>query len=403
MALSRTPTGKRLAVMVAGADIPEDLLNEILGPRGFAPVITVATMTDLTARLRLLPPALVVVPVSSAGQGGDFDALELELRRSPTVAAIGTAPTKDADTVLAAMRAGVLEFLVTPPDAEEVRKVIGRVLTLSTAAKPQGRVFTVYSGKGGLGTSVIAASLAWELARRNGQQGVALVDFTTTGAGMRVMLNVTPLYDLGNISARRDRIDSDFLRSVMVKHADGVSVLAAAEEVDAVEALDVATAGRLFEVIRSDHASTVVDTDHHFSDQTIAALDAAERVILVTQLDVSALRSTQRTLGVFSRLGFTNDKLLIVANRRSDRDRISKSDAESVLGKPISVVLPNDYESSADAITNGEFVQRFAPSSPLVAGMSTLANLLTGSTNGAAINANGRAERSRISRLFGRR
>ena len=219
---------------------------------------------------------------------------------------------------------------------------------------------------------------------------------------MRVMLNLNPSYDLGNISARKDRLDAEFLQSVMVRHSDGVAVLAAAEEVDAVEPLDAPTAGRLFEVVRHEYAYTVVDTDHHFADQTIAALDAADRIVLVTTLDVSALRSTQRTLGVFARLGYAAEKLVIVANRRSDRDRISLSDAEHVLGRPIAVRLPNDYASCADAITNGDFVQRFAPTSPLVAAVSTLATLLAGEKPGKN-GSNGREDRSRLSRLFSRR
>ena len=402
---SLTPPGKRQVLMVAGAGVPEELLNGILVPRGFAPVTTVVSLSELVARMRLLPPALVVVPVSGAGNGGEFAGFEMELRKHPGTAAIGTAPTKDADTVLAAMRAGILEFLVVPPDADELRVAVSRVLALSSGnASPVGRVYTVYSAKGGLGTSTVAASLAWELANRNGKQGVALADFTTTGAGVRVMLNLSPLYDLGNITARTDRIDRDLLRSVMVAHPEGVSVLAAAEEVDAAEALDTSTANRLFEVLRQEYQYTVVDSDHHFADPTLAALDAADRIVLVTQLDVSALRSAQRTLGVFSRLGYLADKVVIVVNRRSDRDRISVSDAEKVLGRPVDFRVPNDYAACADAITNGQFVQRYAPSSPLVSSLNVIATKLGGGADhGARGSKNGQPAPSRLSKLFGRR
>lgn len=401
---SLTPPGKRQVLMVAGAGIPEELLDGILVPRGFAPVSTVVSLSELVARMRLMPPALVVVPVSGAGNGGEFAGFEMELRKHPGTAAIGTAPTKDADTVLAAMRAGVLEFLVVPPDADELRVAVSRVLTLSSgSSSPLGKVFTVYSAKGGLGTSTIAASLAWELAQRNGKQGVALADFTTTGAGVRVMLNLSPLYDLGNITARTDRIDRDLLRSVMVAHPEGVSVLAAAEEVDAAESLDTSTANRLFEVLRQELLYTVVDSDHHFADPTLAALDAADRIVLVTQLDVSALRSAQRTLGVFSRLGYGPEKVVVIANRRSDRDRISASDAEKVLGRPVDFRVPNDYAACADAITNGQFVQRYAPSSPLVASLNVVANKLVGAGSTSNGSLNGQPAPSRLSKLFGRR
>ena len=137
----------------------------------------------------------------------------------------------------------------------------------------------------------------------------------------------------------------------------------------------------------------------HFSDPTLAALDSADRILLVTQLEVSALRSAQRSLGVFARLGYPADKVILVVNRRSDRDRISIADAERVLARPIEFRLPNDYAACSDAIMHGQFVQRQAPSSPMVSAVAAMAGLLTGSSNGSQAI----AERSRLSRLFSRK
>lgn len=396
-------SGKRVALLVQSAGIPETLVNDLLEPRGFAPVIVVGALSDLVPRMRQLQPAIVIAPVDGAGTDPAFDDLAMELRRQPGCAAIGTAPVKDADIVLAALRAGVLEFLVTPASPEDVRSSVGRVLMLSTSAAAQGQIFTLYSAKGGLGTSTIAASLAWELAHRNGKQGVALADFTTTGGGMRVMLNMNPLYDLGNIASQTDRIDRDFVRSVMVPDPEGVSILAAAEEVDAADTLDISTAGRLFDVLRQEYAFTVVDTDHHFAEPTIAALDAADKIVLVTQLDVSALRSTQRTLGVLGRLGYPAEKIVLLINRRSDRDRILLEDAEQVLRRSVGVTLPNDYAACADAITMGTFVQRHATQSPLVGAFATMANVLTGVDAPAVVPPTSRSDGSRFLRLFGLR
>jgi pilus assembly protein CpaE len=396
------PAGKRLALVVQSTGVSDTLLNDLLEPRGFAPVMLVGSVGELVTRMRQLQPAFVVTPVTGDSSDAAFNELAAELRRQPGCTAIGTAPVKDADLVLAALRAGVLEFLVTPATPEELRTSVARVLLLNSGAA-QGQIYTLYSAKGGLGTSTIAASLAWELAHRNGQQGVALVDFTTTGGGMRVMLNMNPLYDLGNIASQTDRIDRDFVRSVMVPNADGVSILPAAEEVDAADTLDITTAGRLFDVLRQDYAYTVVDTDHHFAEPTIAALDAADKIVLVTQLDVSALRSTQRTLGVLSRLGYPAEKIILLANRRSERDRIALEDAEQVLRRSVGISLPNDYLACADAITMGTFVQRHAPASPLVGAFATMANLLTGVEATSRPAAPPRPDGPRLLRLFGLR
>lgn len=394
---------RRLALVVHGTGAPDDLLNELLSVRGFGPVVVVASLLEVTAQLRSRAPALVIVPVPPGGAGSEFASFQQELRRHPSTAVIGTSPTKDADTVLAAMRAGISEFLVSPLDRLELEGALTRVLNLGTAGQPSGQLFTVYSAKGGLGTSTLALSLAWALAHLPSRPSVALADFSTTGAGVRVMLDLKPLYDLGSVAARADRLDREFLRSVMVTHESGVHVLAAADALDAGDPMSVDTAARLLELLRQEHTYVVVDTDHHFGDQTIAALDAADRVLLLTQLDVSALRSTQRTLGVFARLGYPETKVNVVVNRQSDRDAVPASDAERVIGRRIDYRLPNDYAHCADAITYGRFLQEQAPATaPVVTAVARMAATLTGNPDAAAGERNGRSPGSRLSRLFGR-
>ena len=388
---------QRVVIAVSGASAPETVINDALRPLGFAPVVMVATIVDVTVMLRSKPAHLVVVPVDSAP--ADLAAFAAELRRHAGVSAIGTAPVKDADKVLSAMRSGITEFLVSPLSPTELAAAASRLLVSAAPVTSLGRVFTVYSAKGGLGTSTVAVSIAWSLAQLNPAASVALVDFTTTGAGVRVMLNVQPLYDLGSIASHPDRIDAEYLRSVMFDHEERVSVLAAAEELDAADPLDSGSAARLIEVLRREYAFIVIDTDHHFADQTIAALDAAHRILLVTHLDISALRSTQRSLGIFARLGYPAERIEVVANRRSERDRISLPDAAKVLGRPIVHRLPNDYEACSSAITSGQFVQRYAASSPF----SIAVKQMAGSLCGVATNGNGVRDGSRFSRFFGRR
>lgn len=400
--VSLTPIGRRTAVMVASAGVRQALMDEILMPQGFAPVITTSSISELTSVMRQRQASLVVLPVDQAGIDPEFVNFEIELRRLG-VAAIGTAPTKDADVVLAAMRTGVSEFVLSPPGLDELRTAVSRVLARNATATARGKVYTVYTGKGGLGASTIAASLSWELAHRADKARVALADFTTAGAGVRVMLNLAPAYDLGNIASRAEHIDRELIRSVMVKHPETVSILAAAEEVDGTDPLGISAATRLFEIMRQEYAHIVVDADHHFAEPTIAALDVADRIVLITQLDVSALRSTQRTLGLFYRLGYGYEKVLIVVNRRSDRDRISVSDAEKVLGRPIDFSVPNDYASCSDAITHGQFVQKHAPGSPLGAALRPLASQLTGADPRESQADSMASGKSRIARFFGMR
>jgi pilus assembly protein CpaE len=406
--VSLPPDAGLLAIAVRGAGMTEALLSDCLTELGFGTIQFVDSLAELRQAITRKVPRLVFVPIPDASQRQALQQCGEALRRNPDVLAIGTAANAESSTVLAALRAGVLEFLQTPCEPDALRAAVRRVLAYRAPVTPSGEVYTVYSAKGGLGGSTLALSLAWALRHRGEAQHarpatVAFVDFTTTGAGARVMLDLEPVYDLGSVASRSGVIDGDFIRSCMLQHPSGVHILVAAEQLDAADPLDGETAGRVLELLREAYEFVVVDVDHHFADQTLTALDAADRVVLVSQLDVSALRSAQRTLGVFNRLGYAADKVVLTVNRRTDRDRIAITDAEHVLGRSVDVSLPNDYAACADAITFGRFLQQHAPDSPLVPAMRQMVEHLSGTnTSAEADEQPSRDQGSRLSRLFAR-
>lgn len=395
-----SPTALRASAVV-GAGAAEGLLNDVLGPLGFAPVQMVNSLEEMTLQLRASAPRLVIVPVPPGGHSPAFEAFASELRRNQGTACIGTAAAKDADTVLAALRAGVTEFLLAPVERAELDTAMQRLRSI-TATSVGGQLVTVYSAKGGVGVSTIATSLAWSLAHRPGRPKVALVDFSTAGAGIRIQLDLEPTYDISSIAAKAAELDREVLKSCMVEHEQGVSVLVASEDLDAADSLDSGTAAAVLELLAKDFDFVVVDTDHHLTDQTLAALDAANRIVLVSEPQVITLRSTQRTLSVFSRLGYSADKITVVMNRCSEQDRVSDADAERVLTRRIAARLPRDFATVADAITFGKFVPQQNPKSPLTLSLAQLAEVVASGEIGAAHRTKKHNSSSRLSRIFGR-
>jgi pilus assembly protein CpaE len=398
-------TTNRVALAVAAPGVNKQLLNDVLGPRGFVPVVVLGSVADLAKAIRTQSPDLVFVPVPPSGASADFSLVEAELRRQPDAMAIGVAESKDADTVLAAMRAGILEFLVAPLDPTELIGAVQRLMAAVASSSQLGRVVAVYSAKGGLGNSSLAAALAWALAQRLATSDISLVDFTTTGAGLRILLDMNPAYDVGSIVSRTGELDREFLRSCMAQHAQGINVLAASEDLESVDVLSSNGAGRVLELLRQEFKYSIVDTDHTFSDQSLAALDVADQVVLVTHGDVASVRSTQRSLALFARLGYPTDKVLVVLNRRAETDRISRKDVARVIGRPVDAVIPDDRTLFLDAVTYGEFPQQRSPSHAVAIAVDALAAVITDASRrdgGESEDSAPSGGRSRLARLFGR-
>jgi pilus assembly protein CpaE len=125
--------------------------------------------------------------------------------------------------------------------------------------------------------------------------------------------------------------------------------------------------------------------------------------VLVTQLNVSALRSTQRSLGIFRRLGYPNEKLCVVVNRLQSGEVISVSDAVGALKTEIFFKRPNDYKTMAEAMSRGVSAAEVDPQSRIAAAFMSLATKLSGADAKIGAARNGTAAKSRLRGLFTRK
>jgi Flp pilus assembly CpaE family ATPase len=87
----------------------------------------------------------------------------------------------------------------------------------------QGQVIAVHSAKGGLGTTSIAVNLAAALAANRRDARVALADLVVTGGDVRVFLNLSNAYHMGDLASKIDRVDAELLNSILTPTPSGVS------------------------------------------------------------------------------------------------------------------------------------------------------------------------------------
>ena len=390
---------QRKAIIISGAAGPQDVANGVLARFGFGPATSALNVGEATALLRGERYDLVVVPLQNA-EAAELGALERELRKYAGAAAIGTAPHADSELIVRGMRFGVQEFLVYPPEPTDFAGAVERLMRRLHTDHSAGTVFAVFSGKGGLGTSSVAANLAFTLAAAHRDGRVALADLVA-GGDLRVALNLRAQYDMGDLLKKLDQLDAELLQSLITPCAGGVWVLPASEDEEVADALDSAATTRLVEQLRSMFAYTVLDCEHHMGERTLAALDAADRVLLVTQLNVAALHSAKRTLGLFQRLGYADDKVLLIVNRHQQAGSvISLGDATAMLKRDAFARLPNDYQTSSDALTRGVPAAIHAGTSELARAYTALAAQLGAGTSNGNGKLNGHGNASRLGRIF---
>jgi pilus assembly protein CpaE len=391
----------RNALIVADAAGPEPVAAGVLKRFGFAPPLQAPTVEGALSLLRRDHFDLVVVPLHELApvQLAELDQL---VRRERFSFVIGTAPRSDPELIVRGLRAGIHEFLVSPPDPSELAGAVDRLMRRAPAEVRRGQVFAVYSPKGGLGTTSIAVNLADAYARTHAESRVALADLSVGGGDVRVFLNLSPAYHMGDLVKKLDRADAELFYSLLTPTRRGIWVLPGPDDPELDDELGASRIGSMIDQLRVHFAFTVLDCEHHLSERTVAALDAADRVVLVTQLNVPSLRGMQRMLALCRQLGYPSEKLCVLVNRYKADDVLTLKDASQVLTCEVATTLPNDYQLSSSALTQGVPVAQLSADAELSRSYARLASKLLGAPADVAVPA---ADHSggRIGRFFGLR
>ncbi len=342
----------RRAIVVRNALGPIAPLVPVFTGAGFGRPVEVDSVQAMISLAREVGADLLVLPLLEQGNA-DLDDIESLLRERAGIAAIGTAPTAASDLILSGFRRGLSEFLVTPADAGELAAALARLESRWQRAPRGGHVTAVYSPAGGAGVTTIAVNVAHALALRKPPGRVAVADLVVGLGDVATQLNLAPTYDLGDLVRKLDRADQESLQSIVVSVADGMDVLAGTSDLELGEEVTTEAVQRILALMRSTYTYTVLDVEHTVSPRTIAALDAADRIVVAFQVTVAGLRKVKRALTLFEQLDFSPEKVVLVANRVGAGDVMPWPDVAKALGRTVDFRLPNAYQVVADAQTRG--------------------------------------------------
>src|SRR5215212_4854768 len=318
------------ARLLVGGDDPQQIFEEIVRLAPNAAVISLGASPE--AELRL------VARIAA---------------ECPRTAVICASRDSSPDTILRSIRAGAREFLRLPVRPEEFATVYQRVAEFCAvqpeAPKKRGRVLSVFSSKGGTGTTFVATNVAAAL-----QQPTVLLDLNLQAGDLGLFLGVESKFSIADLVENLHRADDQLLRSYLTPHTESLSLLAAPREADSADDIEAEHVFQVLEILRERHDYVVVDPQHTFDAITLAALDQSDEIVLVLTLDIPAIRSTQRALQIFDRLGYPRHKLHVVVNRFSKQIDLDLLQVERFLGERVMGYVQSDYRMAVNSINLGQ-------------------------------------------------
>ncbi len=250
----------------------------------------------------------------------------------------------------AAMRAGIRDLLDPASDVLEIRAAVeragqaaaGRRRVLRPPAETEryaGRVITIASPKGGVGKTTVSTNLAIGLTA-SAPQSTVLVDLDVQFGDCASALGLVPEYTLPDAVRGPASEDTMVLKTFLTQHPSGLYAVCGAESPAAGDTVTGEDVTRLLASLAREFRYVVVDTAPGLSEQTLAALDRASDVVMLTSMDVPGVRGLRKELDVLRELAMIPAGRHVVMNFADPKGGLSVRDVETTIGTGVDVVLP---------------------------------------------------------------
>jgi pilus assembly protein CpaE len=281
----------------------------------------------------------------------------------------------EPDYMRRAMQAGASDFLSKPPSGDELitairtaavkskeeeRKLLEKpvvdvaqtgILGYGDIKRPQGKLLTIYSPKGGVGCTTLATNLAIGL--NTEETPTVLVDGNLQFGDVSVFLNLQVKNSIVDLAARTDDIDEEIVEDVLMRHESGLRVLAAPPRPEMADEVNADQVKKVLRYLKLNYAYIVVDSSSTMDDITLAILDVSDVLLAVATTDIPSIKDSRLLFDLLSILEFPRENILFVLNKTDRRTGITAEAVSENLKHPVEGEIPSDERIVANSVNRG--------------------------------------------------
>lgn len=325
--------------------------------------------------------------------------LAASLRRDwPELLLIGTGHANEANTTLAALRAGVDDFLDVDGPTSEVLPVLQDLMARRQGARaaPQtkGHTVALLGARAGLGVSTLACNLAALLqAQRSARtpmqmphrQGVALLDLGLPARDGLLYLGLKSEFSFVDGVQNLHRLDTTLLQTALAQHDSGAAVLPLPANLAHIREISHAESVSLVQRLTEFFDLQIADLGGFTSIDFVAQMArSADKIWVVCDQSIGGIVSTAALLHDLRDHDVNLQQVSLVVNKFEPFVNLTALDIANQLGLPLAHVLPARASALLSASCQGQLLARTARNDPYVAAVGqmvrSLMPLVDGST-----------------------
>jgi pilus assembly protein CpaE len=339
------------------------------------PKHTVRSIANGGARVVALGPDLTGDPALELVR--TFD------QERPDISVVIVAPP--TTTLLqSALRAGARDVISPETPARELRAAFERAFDNASlrrgALDPMGtdgsvterRVIMCLCPKGGAGKTAVSTNLALALAHVAPGE-VVIVDLDLQFGDVASALGMRPERGFSDAMLSIGALDETSLKAYLTFHADELYALCAPDTPIEAEGLTGAQVQRVLELLVLSFRYLVIDTSSGLDESTLAALDFATDLVLLSATDVPSVRATIKEVAALRQIGNPYQTWHFVLNRADARTGLTIPAIERAVGLPVDIAIPSS-RAVPISLNQGKPLVAADPRSPVSLAMLQLAS-----------------------------
>lgn len=313
--------------------------------------------------------------------------------------------TQAADRCIAdtAMMVGVRQVIPLSDDFTDIERAIEKLQSLENArdteeylraTDPQmfPRVVAISGAKGGVGKTTIAVNLAVALAAKNVGKVVVWDAYSQFGDVANIM-GLSPIRVLAELAdLKGEDVDESLILNYVIHHDSGTDVLLTSVKPVRLDLLSAELTAHVIHALRRKYRFIVVDVPPILDavSRTIFA-DCWRLLIITTLKDVTSLSDAMKLIEVLEPEYVKGGAIGVVANRVVKGDAMKEGEVESLTGKKVAAMVPED-PGVGQANNLGKPICLATTSSPAAKAILALGDSVIRSASSFAVDPLGRSD-----------
>lgn len=314
-----------------------------------------------------------------------FDLMEKIKSENPDCDIIAILPESEIDNLEQVVLSGARAFVQFPYQSDILVVTIKRVMELGVRNKDYliripgadidnkpKNTFTVFSPKGGAGTTTIATNLAISL-HKTLKEDVLLIDGKHQFGHVALYLNLHTGNSITDLSTHAGLLDERMIKQVVIRHISGIHMLPSPNSIIDAQGISPENLVKVIQSLQQVFSNIIIDGGNNLNENTVTYMDSSDKILLVLNPDLASMRDVRQFMDIAATLSYPKDKMLLILNLTGRKADVRKEEIEKILKMKIFGKIPTDENLALSCLNEGVPILLKSPRHPISKAFSTIA------------------------------